>query len=103
MRGSETVDGQPIKVYDDGKSGDHYTVVYVNREPWGFTPEYIARTGRDFWPMLGMSAEPFHPQGIVQHCEGMIGPHLGKRIPFASLPADCQQAVHNDLAAEVSP
>jgi len=99
--GNEIIDGQPIRVYDNGgETIDRYTVVFMRRADWGFTRDYIRRTGRDFYPMLGMNAAPFDPQGFGQHCDGMMGRHLGKRIPFASLPADCQKLVKQDLAPE---
>ncbi len=97
---NETVNGQPIRCYDNGgKTADRYTVVFMNREDYGFTPDYIRETGRDFYPCLGMSGAPFHPQGIGQHSDCKLGKHLGKRIPFVSLPADCQKAVMRDLTA----
>lgn len=100
MMRSELVNGKPIRCYDAGARGgaDRYTIVFMNREEYGYTPEYIAQSGRDFYPMLGMSASPFHPQGIGQHSDGMDGAHLGKRIRFTLLPSDCQKLVLRDLA-----
>jgi hypothetical protein len=46
---------------------------------------------------VGMSSNPFHPQGFGQHCSAMPGKHLGKRVPLASLPPDCQALVGQDL------
>jgi len=101
MRGNEIVDGNPknlIRVYDDGgKTGDRYTVVYMNRKDYGYSKDYKSPYGKLLYPCLGMSASPFHPQGIGQHSDCVLGPHLGTRIPFASLPEDCQKAVKQDL------
>ena len=98
MKGNEKIKGQPIRVYDNGgKTCDRYTVVFMNRADWGFTPEYIRTTGCDFYPCLGMSGAPFHPQGFGQHSDCVLGKHLGKRIPFVELPEDCQKAVQQDL------
>jgi hypothetical protein len=78
-----------IRCYDNaGKTADRYTVVYMA------IPE---RTPNTFLS-VGMSAEPFHPQGIGQHGAAMPGRHLGKRIRFEDLPADCQKVVMQDLA-----
>jgi hypothetical protein len=61
-----------------------------------------------------MSALPFHPQGFGQHGESEqhidvnkwgYAPamwrknHLGTRIPFDVLPADCQKLVMQDYKA----
>lgn len=49
------------------------------------------RTGNGLlWEAIGASERPFSPQGFGQHTEAMSGPHLGKRIPFESLPVDVQ-------------
>lgn len=83
----ETINGERIACYDNGgTSFDRYTVAYLDQ------PENNGCVA-----MVGMSDSPFHPQGFGQHCAGMTGKHLGKRIPFASLPADCQQLVRQDL------
>jgi hypothetical protein len=79
-----------IKIYDNGgKTADRYTVVYMTERERDGT--YAA---------VGMSEQPFHPQGFGQHCTAMPGPHLGKRIPFAALPLDCQRLVRQDLQEE---
>jgi hypothetical protein len=93
MTHTEMIDGKPIRVYDSGeKIPDRYTVVFMNRADYGYS------LLEDLYPCLGMSALPFHPQGIAQHSDCRLGKHLGKRIPFASLPEDCQKAVRQDLA-----
>lgn len=88
---NEIVAGQPIRCYDSGETSgpDRYTVVFMDRKL------FVANPG--MYAMVGMSGAPFHPQGIGQHCEGKLGKHLGKRIPFASLPEDCRTLVLRDL------
>jgi hypothetical protein len=93
-----------VRVYDDGKDGDRYTVVFTGNWP-GKTPGWF--------PYLGMSCRPFHPQGIGQHGESEGRPidvrgnswggpaigrrcHLGVRIKFEVLPPDCQALVLSD-------
>ena len=111
-----------VRCYDNGgESADRYTVVFSGNFPKGegMNKEY---------PYLGMSACPFHPQGVGMH--GSIGPwssppwnapidtirikngknvygwppaigrknHLGKRIIFTELPTDCQKCVWQDYA-----
>lgn len=82
-----------VRCYDDGGSADHYTVVYT-------------RQGKAGHPYLGMSAAPFHPQGIGQYGESKTGQpidrphyaHLGKPISYRDLPEDCRRAVLQDYA-----
>lgn len=94
-----------IRVYDNGgETFDRYTVVYTGR---------YRRNPRDGYQYVGMSEHPFHPQGFGQHGETRDRPcdyaehsnhvppvgkscHLGKRITFADLPADCQRLVLRD-------
>ncbi len=86
-------DGTPhyVRCYDNGgESFDRYTVVFTGR--------YRRKTGGAFW-YVGMSSHPFHPQGFGQHGESdrqidqPAYSHLGKRIPFATLPDDCRTLV----------
>ena len=88
--------GKPkwIRCYDNGgKTIDRYTVV--------FTGNYTGKTGRQSWN-LGMSSNPFHPQGFGQHGESEYPidrptyGHLGKKIKFDDMPADCQKLVLSD-------
>ena len=81
----ERVNGQRIAVYDNGKSGDRYTVVYLD------SPE-----GYNLYHCVGMSGAPFWPQGVCQHGLAKLGRHLGKRIPFATLPEDCRKVVERE-------
>ena len=73
-----------LRVYDDGSR-------------WGlaqYAVYYRERGSRArFYQMVSMSEHPFHPQGVGQHAEGMLGRHNGKLINFADLPADCQKLV----------
>ena len=78
------------RAFDNGgKTADRYTVL-PTREHWR---HYRDRHGR--WLCLAASAQPFHPQGFGQSSECIPGPHLGKCIPFDSLPADVQRAARN--------
>jgi hypothetical protein len=104
-------DGIPkyVRCYDQGEDGtcDRYTVCFT-----GLAPVLRGEHGAADYPYLGMSANPFHPQGFGQHgwskehpCDVINGwppamgrkhPNLGKRIPFAELPKDCQSLVLQD-------
>lgn len=99
-----------VRCYDSGEAfTDRYTAVFIGRAAkmrgHGSQP--------DQWPYLAMSARPFHPQGFGQHghsngqpCDVRPGSwggpaigqkgHLGRRIAFTDLPADCQKAVLQD-------
>jgi len=99
-----------VRIYDnEGRSADRYTVIY--------TGSYRGKGG---WFMLvGMSAAPYHPQGICLHSEyphqcdtldenghpinwpPKIGGRcrLGKRIAFEDLPEDCRCVVLHDYLA----
>lgn len=79
-----------VRCYDNGgQSGDRYTVV--------FTRLGQKKGLRGVCLYLGMNAHPTHPQGIGQHGESdkpIDRPsyaHLGKRVAFDALPADCQK------------
>ena len=73
-------------IYDNGgETFDRYTVYFT------------MKNYQSYYECLGMSAEPFHPQGFGQHGTGQLGPHNGKRIQFSELPAGCQKAVNQDL------
>lgn len=88
MKRNELILGHPLRVYDNGgKTFDRYTAVFLKITGW--------RRGE--FCCLAMSERPFHPQGFGQHGYATPGRHLGRRIPFASLPPDCQKAVTQDL------
>lgn len=85
--------GKPkyVRCYDNGgETFDRFTVV--------FTGHYTHNTGGQHW-YVGMSANPFHPQGFGQHGESSTQidypsyGHLGKKISFDKLPDDCQKCV----------
>lgn len=80
-----------VKCFDnEGKTIDRYTVIFTGR---------FAGHLKGIYFILGMSAWPFHPQGFGQHGElehCHVGKHLGKRIKFQDLPADCQKLVLDD-------
>lgn len=89
-------DGKPrwVRCYDNGgRTADRYIVVFTGR--------YGHLTGGETW-VLCMSGAPFHPQGIGMHAPMQGRPdtptygHLGKRISFDALPADCQRLALND-------
>jgi len=93
-----------VRCYDSGPDGsaDRYTAVFSGR---------YRKLDREFH-YLGMSAHPFHPMGFGQHGETCLRPcdvngwgfapamgrrcHLGRRVPFSALPADCQRLVLED-------
>lgn len=95
MQRYERIRGQRIRCYDNGgKTADRYTVVYIDQ------PETPVPHCRPHFACVGMSAEPFHPQGFGQHSVATCGAHLGQRVPFATLPADCRRLVESDLTPE---
>lgn len=75
-----------IRCYDNqGESFDRYTCVFTKTEGYYY---------------LGMSENPFHPQGFGQHGQGKDGPidrpsysHLGKKVDFSLLPEDVQKCI----------
>jgi hypothetical protein len=77
---------ETLRCWDNGgKTADRYTVI---------PPRWTARDWRErggLWNCIGASAEPFHPQGFGQHCTATPGGHLGRRVPFASLPPDVRR------------
>jgi len=103
-----------IGIYDNAgqtnESADHYLVVF---EPIEIEePAMRAVYGALRFPILSMSGEPFHPQGVCMHGEMPFRPtggwqsgpsSAGKTINFADLPADCQRAVRQDLDSEEEP
>lgn len=83
-----------IRCYDNGgETFDRYTVVFTGR--------YRHKTNGSYL-YVGMSENPFHPQGFGQHGESndpLDWPkysHLGKKIPFDSLPDACKKLVTGD-------
>lgn len=77
---------QNLQIFDTGGPNfDRYTVIYEDGS-------YVSMSHNPLWP-LGFCIHA-GPEDIV------IGPHLGKRINFEDLPADCQTVVMADLKGE---
>jgi len=94
-----------IRIYDNGGvanggSIDRYTVVFTGRYRY-----HIEGYGLSWFLYLAMNGAPFDPQGFCQHGESperIDWPqysHLGKKIAFTDLPADCQNVVIQDYKA----
>ena len=84
-----------IRIYDnEEKTIDRYTVV--------FTGNYKYRDGCQY---IGMSSNPYSPQGFGQHgwnntpIDYPSYKHLGKKITFDDLPEDCKDLIKQDYAA----
>lgn len=76
-----------IRVYDNGgKTFDRYTAVFTDDE-----------SRFPLYDCVGFSSNPFHPLGFCQHSDAMLGPHLGKRVSFASLPVEVQTMLREEL------
>ena len=80
-----------VRCYDNGgETFDRYTVVFTGR--------YRHKTGKKQW-YLGMSADPFHPQGVGSHGESETSvdtpkySHLGKKVKFENLPQKVKECV----------
>jgi len=79
-----------IRIYDNGgKTFDRYTAIFMDRN-------YPCTLNT--YECLGMSENPFYPQGFCQHSAAMPGQHLGKRIELSELPADCQKAIQQEIS-----
>jgi len=81
-----------IRCYDNGgKTFDRYTVIYTRAQSFGMKGYTVG---------VGMSENPFHPQGFGQHFEYQNyqynGKSGGKRIKFADLPENCRKVVVSD-------
>ena len=103
-----------VRCYDDGgidKGGycDRYTVIYSGN--YNNIGKSIRGWKNPSYHYMGMSSQPFQPQGCWWHGEDdkiidldkwgwapAMGRknHLGKRIPFSELPPDCQKLVLSD-------
>lgn len=85
------IETQPnIRIYDNGgRSYDRYTCVFMDREYAPYKPALREA--------LGFNAEPFAALGFGQYCAALPGRHLGKRIKFEDLNADCQQFIKQNL------
>ena|ERR1035437_11140408 len=93
-----------LGIYDNGgKTFDRYTVVYSEVVSTTILPRVIGvRPYKKFirYEARGMSANPFHPQGVGQMTTASRGKHLGKIIKFSDLPKDCQKLIRQDLGEE---
>lgn len=77
-----------MRIYDNGgKTLDRYTVLFMDQ------PE----NQKGIFAGLGMSADPFAPNGFGQHITGMPGRHLGKRISETDLPVDCRKMLDSEF------
>lgn len=97
-----------VRIYDNDQFADRYTAVFGKKAT-------VWEDGTRTFDYVGMSADPFHPQGVGVHGETRWQPcdvnehgffpamgrsnHLGKRIPFAELPEPCKQLVLGDYRA----
>ena len=100
-----------VRCYDEGQSGDRYTVVFTGRAATEVS------SAERWYPYRGMSAHPCDPQGVGQwgsvpnhaadilHEKGeqsrwppAVGRkcHLGTRIRFQDLPIDSRKLVLSD-------
>jgi hypothetical protein len=85
-----------LAVYDNGgKTADRYTALY-GAPLW--VPEYY-RIGR--LPCRGMSADPYHPQGVGMFGECERGPHLGRKVRFADLPEPVRRCIIADCRCDL--
>lgn len=111
-----------VRIYDAADGGqaddwpaDRYTVVFSgNYNNLGHAGRDTVGTTLHSHPYIGMSSQPFHPQGYCQHGESefycidrlpedhwppVIGrkhPRLGRRIDYDELPEDCREVVLRD-------
>ena len=95
--------GKPryIRCYDNGgTTADRYTCVFTGNYNNIGKPKRQFRAS-NFW-YVGMSDNPFHPQGVGQHGESPrpidrpTSSHLGKKIPYDKLSVHAQMLVMQD-------
>ncbi len=87
----------PLRCYDAGiRWADRYTII-----PARWVRGWSRRVpGGLLWQTLAAGATPFHPQGFGLHVEAMAGPHLGKRVPFETLPPDVRRFARQSFTIE---
>ncbi len=92
----ETLDEAAMfHVWDNGgTTADRYTVAHKD------DLKHPDRSGNS--DMLGMSHNPTDPQGFSQFGSGKAGAHLGKKIPFESLPNHLQNHVKDRYGVQGS-
>lgn len=82
--------GSVLRIYDAGPDlADRYTVIPPRWAGPGY--HYSRAPGSPRWAAIAAGPCPFHPQGFGQHIGADAGPHLGRRIAWADLPADVQR------------
>jgi hypothetical protein len=95
--------GKPryIRCYDNGgETADRYTVVFTGNYNNIGKPKRTRKISNFMY--LGMSDNPFHPQGFGQHGDSptLIDKpsykHLGKKIPYYKLSSHAQLLVMQD-------
>ena len=81
---------QRIIVQDNGgKTCDRYNVGYLDMPVPG---------RKNYIECVGMSENPFSPQGFGQYGEMIFPNHgLGKLVAFSSMPENCQKCVRQDF------
>ena len=80
-----------VRVYDYPKYIDRYTIVLMDQYE-----------GDGVYACIGCNSEPSNPQGIGQSSCCRCGRHLGKRVPFDTLPETVKTFVHQYLIDEVT-
>jgi hypothetical protein len=90
-------DGVLLIADNGGKTVDRYTVLYTP-----YTVDNGMGSLETWFPYIGMSASPYHPQGFCQHGElpyrySVWGTNQ-KVLELADLPEDCQKVVRGELA-----
>ena len=100
----KTINNITVICFDnEGETFDRYSVLYLDLI---IHPDFPCHK-----MYIGMSSNPFHPQGFAQHGEMQLTkmeinrlkngknalPHWGKLIDFDALPIDCQRCVIGDL------
>jgi hypothetical protein len=83
-----------LAVYDLPEYTDRYCIVMEKN--------FMQKRDKDdlFRDCLSLSDHPSHAQGYSQWGVCVIGPHLGKRITFDSLPKNIQAHIRQRLAKE---
>jgi len=81
-------------IYDLPEYTDRYCIVMEKHYP------HHREKYDKFRDCLSLSDNPTHPQGYSQWGVCVIGPHLGERITFDSLPKNIQAHIRQRLAKE---
>lgn len=75
-----------LRCFDNGgRTFDRYTIL----PPRWAGADWRERDGT--WIAFGASEDPTHPQGFGQQTSATPGRHLGRRVPFDSLPLDVRR------------